>query len=78
MQHLKYCELDHITSFLISVDNTLHETVHAYESQIPLMKANQGNTFNKLSNMEVFNLDPVSSVCIEFPKSKLYPSIKLV
>jgi hypothetical protein len=78
MQHLKYCELDDLKSFLSSIDITVHETAHAYDSQIPYMKANQGSTFTNLSNTEGFYLDPFSSVCVEFPKSKLFPSNELV
>jgi hypothetical protein len=78
MQHLKYCELNDLKSFLNSIDITVHETAHAYDSQIPYMKAKQGSTFINLSNTEGFYLDPFSSVCIEFPKSKLFPSKELV
>ncbi|NDB35638.1 MAG: hypothetical protein EB023_09940 [Flavobacteriia bacterium] len=78
MQHLKYCELKDLKSFLNSIDITVHETTHAFDSQIPYMKAKKGANFVNLSNTEGFYLNPYSIVCIEFPKNKLFPSKELI
>jgi len=78
MLHLKYCELKDLPSFLSSISTTVHETAHAFDSQIPYMQAQKGVPIKQVNEAEGFYLNESTSLVIEFPKQALFPSNLLV
>ncbi|NBO62220.1 MAG: hypothetical protein EBU82_14910, partial [Flavobacteriia bacterium] len=71
MLHLKYCELKDLPSFLSSISTTVHETAHAFDSQIPYMQAQKGVPIKQVNEAEGFYLNESTSLVIEFPKQAL-------
>lgn len=78
MRHLKYCELTDINSFLNSIATNVHETTHAYDSQLPYLSARQGNVPKDLSKTEGFFINTNESYCVEYGDLQLFPSNKLI
>jgi hypothetical protein len=77
MHHLELCELKDVKSFLNSISTTVHETTHAFDSQIPYMRAKQGENVTNLSKSEGFYINEFLSYSYNYPSTKLFPSIEL-
>jgi hypothetical protein len=78
VHHLEFCNLKDLPSFLSSVSTTVHETAHAFNSQIPYMQAKKGVPIQHVNEAEGFYLNESLSLVIEFPKQALFPSNLLV
>lgn len=78
MNHLEFCDLTSIEKFLSTIATTVHETTHAFDSQIPYMLANQGSFIWNDGKREGFYLDDFYKVAYKFPKNKLFPSVELI
>lgn len=77
MTHLEYCDLSSKKRFLSTIALTVHETTHAYDSQIPFILANQGYFKMSDSYNEGFIFDENYKIANNFPKNKLFQSRKL-
>ena len=77
MTHMEYCDLSSKRRFLSTISTTVHETTHAYDSQIPYMFAKQG--FFKMDNSdnEGFIFDENYKIAYNYPKSKFFQSRRL-
>jgi hypothetical protein len=73
MSHLKHNDLNSKESFLNTIGITVHETTHAFDSQIPYMIANKNNQ-PLLNNHEGFFLDESTQIAYQFPINKLFAS----
>jgi hypothetical protein len=77
MAHLEFCKMKDIKSFLSSISTTVHETTHAFDSQIPYMLAKQGLfKFNNFSN-EGFIFDENTKIGYNYPEIKFFQSREL-
>jgi hypothetical protein len=77
MEHLEFCKMKDIKSFLSSISTTVHETTHAFDSQIPYMLAKQGLfKFNNFSN-EGFIFDENTKIGYNYPEIKFFQSREL-
>lgn len=78
MHHLEFCSLKDLSSFLSTIPITVHETAHAFDSQIPYMEAKKGAAIEDMNEAEGFYLNESTSLVIKFPKQKLFPSNLLI
>jgi hypothetical protein len=65
------------TRFLSTISTAVHETTHAYDSQIPYMFAKQGIFKIDNSDNEGFIFDENNKIAYNYPKSKLFQSRRL-
>jgi hypothetical protein len=77
MSHLEYCDMSSKTRFLSTISTAVHETTHAYDSQIPYMFAKQGIFKIDNSDNEGFIFDENNKIAYNYPKSKLFQSRRL-
>ncbi len=77
MRHMELCDLKTVSSFLNSIATNVHETTHAYDSQVPYMWAKKGVSISNLALTEGFYINEEKVFCIEYPTTKLFPSNKL-
>ena len=72
MSHLKYCDLSSKERFLSTFSNTVHETVHAFDSHLPLIQAKQSGEDPRETEDEGFYIDETTKFVYKFPKNKLF------
>lgn len=77
MGHLEYCKMDNQKNFLSSISTTVHETTHAYDSQIPYMLAKQGLFKKNNSGDEGFCFDENTKIAYAYPEIKFFQSREL-
>ncbi len=77
MNHLEFCDLTSIEKFLSTIATTVHETTHAFDSQIPYMLARQGSFNLEFGEHEGFVFDEHTKIAYSLPKQNFFPSIKL-
>ena len=74
---MEYCDLSSKRRFLSTISTTVHETTHAYDSQIPYMFAKQGVFKMDNSTNEGFIFDENYKIAYNYPKSKFFQSRRL-
>ncbi|MBM3160583.1 MAG: hypothetical protein FJZ66_04530 [Bacteroidetes bacterium] len=72
MKHLEFCDLSTKERFLSTISTTVHETVHAFDSHLPLMQAKQLGEDPRISDDEGFFIDESIKLVYKFPKNKLF------
>jgi hypothetical protein len=77
MGHLEYCKMDNQKNFLSSISTTVHETTHAYDSQIPYMLAKQGLFKKNNFGDEGFCFDENTKIAYAYPEIKFFQSREL-
>jgi hypothetical protein len=77
MSHMEFCDMSSKRRFLSTISTTVHETTHAYDSQIPYIFAKQGMFKMDQSDNEGFIFDENYKIPFNYPKNKLFQSRKL-
>jgi len=72
MKHLEFCDLSTKERFLSTISTTVHETVHAFDSHLPLIQAKQLGEDPRMSDDEGFFIDESTKLVYKFPKNKLF------
>lgn len=72
MKHLEFSDLSSKERFLSTFSTTVHETVHAFDSHLPLMQAKQLGEDPRMSDDEGFYIDESTKLVYKFPKNKLF------
>ena len=76
MKSFEYCDFSSTKSFLQSISTTVHESIHAFDGQLPILQAKKGY-YTLKGNNEGFYIDENTLFVYEFPKNKLFESRKL-
>jgi hypothetical protein len=72
MRHLEFCDLSSKERFLTTISTTVHETVHALDSQLPIMQAKTTGKDPRMTQDEGFYIDETTRLVYSFPKNNLF------
>ncbi len=76
MKSFEYCDFSSTKSFLQSISTTVHESIHAFDGQLPILQAKKGY-YTLKGNNEGFYIDENTLFIYDYPKNKLFASRKL-